>query len=118
MRRAASLAALLLLPGAAVGFLPPMPSRGLLARPTSAAPAAAASSLKSQLFGGDYDLLKGSSGKAGGSKDPAPGEFDLLGSKADAEAAVVKEVGLGCWLVGWLDAAGAGYDWMPCLPPS
>jgi len=42
--------------------------------------------------GGEYDLLKGSGGASKVSKDPAPAEFDLLGGKAQEDAAVIKEV--------------------------
>lgn len=85
----------LLLSQAAVAFLPhcPLPAATPNARQAPVSTAARLGPL-SVLGGGggEYDLLKGSGGVSKVSKDPAPGEFDLLGGKAQEDAAVIKEV--------------------------
>jgi hypothetical protein len=58
--------------------------------------------LRSSLFGGD-DLLVGGKGKGGKANDPAPGEFDLLGAKADAAVPVIAQVGGWAAPLCWLD---------------
>jgi len=87
---------LLLLSQVVVGFLPrcPVPAASPNARLASVVSTATRLEPLSALGGGggEFDLLKGSGSVSKVSKDPAPGEFDLLGGKAQEDAAVIKEV--------------------------
>lgn len=83
---------LLLLSQATVAFLPRCPVPAATPNAQLASTAARLEPLSALGGGGEYDLFKGSGGVSKVSKDPAPGEFDLLGGKAQEDAVVIKEV--------------------------
>jgi len=106
MRRILSLVSLFLLPQAAIGFLPAAPAASPLRQrlqqqqqqPQWPQRAPALQPLGSSLFGADGLLVGGAGagkGKGKGS-DPAPGDFDLLGAKADASVPALEQVGGFC----------------------